>query len=65
MRKNGMKKILYVGQIGIEGNASCTHVQNRARFFTNVGYNVYGLSECPKNENDKVNNTDFIKYIYM
>ena len=65
MRKNGMKKILYVGQIGIEGSASCTHVQNRARFFTNIGYNVYGLSECPKNENDKVNNTDFIKYIYM
>ena len=60
-----MKKILYVGQIGIEGSASCTHVQNRARFFTNIGYNVYGLSECPKNKNDKVNNTDFIKYIYM
>ena len=60
-----MKKILYVGQIGIEGSASCTYVQNRARFFTNIGYNVYGLSECPKDRNDKVNNTNFIKYIYM
>ena len=60
-----MKKILYVGQIAIEGSASCTHVQNRARFFTNIGYNVYGLSECPKDKNDKANNTNFIKYIYM
>ena len=55
-----MKKILYVGQIAIEGSASCTHVQNRARFFTNIGYNVYGLSECPKDKNDKANNTNFI-----
>ena len=60
-----MKKILYVGQIAIEGSASCTHVQNRARFFTNIGYNVYGLSECPKDKNDKANNTNFIKYIYI
>ena len=60
-----MKKILYVGQIGIEGSASCTHVQNRARFFTNIGYEVYGLSECPKNECDKVEDTDFLKYVYM
>lgn len=60
-----MKKILYIGQIAIEGSASCTHVQNRARFFTNIGYDVYGLSECPKDKNDKANNTNFIKYIYM
>ena len=60
-----MKKILYVGQIAIEGSASCTHVQNRARFFSNIGYKVYGLSEYPKNECDKVKDTDFLKYIYM
>ena len=60
-----MKKILYVGQIAIEGSASCTHVRNRARFFNNIGYEVYGLSECPKNECDKVEDTDFLKYIYM
>ena len=60
-----MKKILYVGQIAIEGSASCTHVQNRARFFNNIGYEVYGLSECPKNKHDKVKDTDFLKYIYM
>lgn len=60
-----MKKILYVGQIAIEGSASCTHVRNRARFFNNIGYEVYGLSECPKNECDKVEDTDFIKYVYM
>ena len=29
-----------------------------------IGYNVYGLSECPKDKNDKANNTNFIKYIY-
>lgn len=33
MRKNDMKKILYVGQIAIEGSASCTHVQNRGQIF--------------------------------
>lgn len=60
-----MKKILYVGQIAIEGSASCTHVRNRARFFNNIGYEVYGLSECPKNECDKVEDTDFLKYVYM
>lgn len=60
-----MKKILYVGQIAIEGSASCTHVRNRARFFNNIGYEVYGLSECPKNEYDKVEDTDFLKYVYM
>ena len=60
-----MKKILYVGQIAIEGSASCTHIRNRARFFNNIGYEVYGLSECPKNECDKVEDTDFLKYIYM
>lgn len=63
--KSEKKKILYVGQIAIEGSASCTHVQNRARFFSNIGYKVYGLSECPKNKKDKVRNTDFLKYIYM
>lgn len=36
-----MKKILYVGQIAIEGSASCTHVRNRARFFNNIGYSVH------------------------
>ena len=60
-----MKKILYIGQIAIEGSASCTHVRNRARFFNNIGYEVYGLSECPKNECDKVEDTDFLKYVYM
>lgn len=60
-----MKKILYIGQIAIEGSASCTHVRNRARFFNNIGYEVYGLSECPKNEYDKVEDTDFLKYVYM
>jgi glycosyltransferase involved in cell wall biosynthesis len=60
-----VKKILYVGQIAIEGSASCTHVRNRARFFNNIGYEVYGLSECPKNECDKVEDTDFLKYVYM
>lgn len=60
-----MKKILYVGQIAIEGSASCTHVRNRARFFNSIGYEVYGLSECPKNECDKVEDTDFLKYVYM
>ena len=60
-----MEKILYVGQIAIEGSASCTHVRNRARFFNNIGYEVYGLSECPKNECDKVEDTDFLKYVYM
>lgn len=60
-----MKKILYVGQIAIEGSASCTHVRNRARFFNTIGYEVYGLSECPKNECDKVEDTDFLKYVYM
>lgn len=60
-----MKKILYVGQIAIEGSASCTHVRNRARFFNSIGYEVYGLSECPKDENDKVEDTDFLKYVYM
>ena len=60
-----MKKILYVGQIAIEGSASCTHVRNRARFFSNIGYKVYGLSEYPKNECDKAKDTDFLKYIYM
>lgn len=60
-----MKKILYVGQIAIEGSASCTHIRNRARFFNNIGYEVYGLSECPKNECDKVEDTDFLKYVYM
>ena len=60
-----MKKILYVGQIAIEGSASCTHVRNRARFFNNIGYEVYGLSECPKDECDKVEDTDFLKYVYM
>lgn len=60
-----MKKILYIGQIAIEGSASCTHVRNRARFFNNIGYEVYGLSECPKNEFDKVEDTDFLKYVYM
>ena len=60
-----MKKILYVGQIAIEGSASCTHVRNRVRFFNNIGYEVYGLSECPKNECDKVEDTDFLKYVYM
>lgn len=60
-----MKKILYIGQIAIEGSASCTHVRNRARFFNNTGYEVYGLSECPKNECDKVEDTDFLKYVYM
>ena len=56
---------LYIGQIAIEGSASCTHVRNRARFFNNIGYEVYGLSECPKNECDKVEDTDFLKYVYM
>lgn len=60
-----MKKILYIGQIAIEGSASCTHIRNRARFFNNIGYEVYGLSECPKNECDKVEDTDFLKYVYM
>lgn len=60
-----MKKVLYIGQIAIEGSASCTHVRNRARFFNNIGYEVYGLSECPKNECDKVEDTDFLKYVYM
>jgi len=60
-----VKKILYIGQIAIEGSASCTHVRNRARFFNNIGYEVYGLSECPKNECDKVEDTDFLKYVYM
>lgn len=60
-----MKKILYIGQIAIEGSASCTHVRNQARFFNNIGYEVYGLSECPKNECDKVEDTDFLKYVYM
>lgn len=60
-----MKKILYIGQIAIEGSASCTHVRNRARFFNNIGYEVYGLSECPKNECDKVEDTNFLKYVYM
>lgn len=60
-----MKKILYVGQIAIEGSASCTHVRNRARFFNSIGYEVYGLSEYPKNECDKVEDTDFLKYVYM
>lgn len=60
-----MKKILYVGPIAIEGSASCIHVRNRARFFNNIGYEVYGLSECPKNECDKVEDTDFLKYVYM
>ena len=60
-----MKKILYIGQIAIEGSASCTHVRNRARFFNNIGYEVYGLSECPKNECEKVEDTDFLKYVYM
>ena len=60
-----MKKILYIGQIAIEGSASCTHVRNRARFFNNIGYEVYGLSECPKNECDKVEDTDYLKYVYM
>lgn len=58
-----MKKILYVGQIAIEGSASCTHVRNRARFFNNIGYEVYGLSECPKNECDKVEDTGTITRI--
>lgn len=60
-----MKNILYIGQIAIEGSASCTHIRNRARFFNNIGYEVYGLSECPKNECDKVEDTDFLKYVYM
>ena len=55
-----MKKILYVGQIGIEGSASCTHVQNRARFFTNIGYNVYGLKEDVELDDDEYFYDDLI-----
>ena len=59
-----MDKIVYVGSIGWANTASAIHIQNRAKLFSEMGLQVYAISDYPSDMN-LLNDIPELKYDYM